>query len=591
MTSTLRRLLGLVRPHAPRFALAVIGALVGTACALAVPLVVRRFVNDVLVDGKRSALLPLAGVVLALGLVRCAANIVRRQVSGTVAVRIETDLRERLFRHLQGLPVSFHQSWETGQLLARATGDLNAIRMFLSFGIVFVGILGVLGIGVLVALALLDPLLGLVVLVLAPLLVAAARRFDAAVAPDVQDSRELTGAVASTVEEAASGVRVVKAFGREDHQVDRLRVQAEALRMTNLRVVGRRALWVPLVAAIPNVMVAATLAVGGVQVLRGRLDVGGLVAAYTYLGLLAFPLRNVGWVLTMGQQAEASAARVFEVLDTEAEVRDRPGARALDTVTGRLEFDHVTVRYDDGPAVLDEISLTVQPGECVAIVGASGSGKSTLAALLSRFLDPTSGVITLDGHPLPSVTLHSLRSQVGVVLDEAILFAGTVRDNVAFGRPDAADEEVAAAAEVAGATGFVAALPDGWHTVVGENGLALSGGQRQRLALARALLCQPRILVLDDPLSAVDPRTEAVIEATLAVAVRGRTTLLIAHRASTVSMADRVVVLDRGRVVATGRHEELVQTTPLYRALLTSAEADHELALAASPVLDVAVPR
>ncbi|HVU73368.1 MAG TPA: ABC transporter ATP-binding protein [Mycobacteriales bacterium] len=571
--------------------LAVIASVGSIACGLAIPQVVRTFVNQVLVDGHHSRLWPLALVVLALSAIRSFTNYFRRNASGIVSVRVETELRDRIFAHLQGLPVSFHDSWQTGQLLARATSDLNAIRELIAYGVLFLCVLSVLGIGVIVALAVIDPLLGLVVAAIVPVIVLSARHFDRVVEHDVQESRELVGDLVSTVEEAASGVRVIKAFGREEQEIQRLRAQADRLRTVNLRVVRTRSRWVPLLALLPNLMTAAVLGIGGYRVLHGALDLGGLVAAYQYLGLLALPLRNVGWILTMGQQADAASRRVFEVLDTEPEIADAPDAHVLDTVEGSIDLADVVVRYSpEGPAVLDGVSLSVAPGECVAVVGPSGCGKSTLVALLSRFHDPSSGDVRLDGHALRDVSLHSLRSQVGVVFDEAVLFSGSVRSNIAFGIPDASDEEIEEAARLAGAHEFILGLPDGYETRVGESGYGLSGGQRQRIALARALLSQPRVLVLDDPLSAVDPRTEALIEANLRTVIRGRTTLLVAHRASTISMADRVVLLDGGRIVAEGPHAKLLRSNARYRSLLAAAEDDHELALRAGFVLDEVAP-
>jgi ATP-binding cassette subfamily B protein len=294
-----------------------------------------------------------------------------------------------------------------------------------------------------------------------------------------------------------------------------------------------------------------------------------LVAFYQYLGFISWPLRNVGWILTLAQEADAAGKRVFEILDARPEIRDAKGATALDRVDGLVELDDVHFTYPGStiPA-LDGVSLRIEPGEIVALVGASGSGKSTVAALLSRFYDPQSGEVRLDGHPLPTVTLHSLRSAVGVVFDEAVLFSASVRENITFGHADATDEQVHRAAHVAGVDVFLDDLPDGIDTRVGEQGYGLSGGQRQRLALARALVTSPRVLVLDDPLSAVDARTEATIEAHLARVMRGRTTVLIAHRASTVAMADRVLVLEGGRIVAEGTHTDLLAKDARYRSLL-----------------------
>jgi ATP-binding cassette subfamily B protein len=440
-------------------------------------------------------------------------------------------------------------------------------------------------IGTMTALFLIDWTLGLVVLALAPLILLSAGAFNRRVREDVEASRELVGDLASTIEESASGIRVLKAFGREDRAVARLQALSDELWETNVRVARTRARWVPLLATLPNLMTAATLGIGGWLVLHGRLDLGGLVAAYQYLGLLGFPLRNVGWILSMAQQADAAGKRIFEVLDTQPAVVD--GDQELRWSGGRIELRGVTVMPEgSGRPALDAVDLVLEPGQCVAIVGPSGSGKSVLASLLWRSRDPDAGQVLVDGVDLTTVTRHSLRSRVGVVFEEAVLFRGDVRDNVAFGRPEANEDEIAVAAHAAGVDEIIPLLPDGWDTRVGESGFALSGGQRQRVALARALLVEPQLLVLDDPLSAVDPRTERRIEASLAAVVRGRTTVLIAHRASTIRLAGRVVVLDEGRVVADGTHEHLLTTSELYRGLRASADEDAAVAARAGLLLE-----
>jgi ATP-binding cassette subfamily B protein len=585
LTPTVRRLLTLVGPHRRAFALSILAAFLSIVGGLLLPLASRELVNRGVVAHDRGAVLTWALVFVLLAFVRGYFNYLRRYLTGAVSISIETNLRERLLAHLQGLPVDFHDSWQTGQLLARATGDLNAIRMFLAFGVVFLGILVALVIGTVGVLFALDWPIGLVVLAVAPLILLSAGMFNRKVAEHVEASRELVGDVASTVEESASGIRVLKAFGREDREVARLQAQSDQLWAANVQVARIRSVWVPLLSTLPNLMTGLVLALGGYRVLHHQLDIGAFFAAFQYLGLLGFPLRNAGWILAMAQQADAAGKRVFEVLDTQADVLD--GSSELAWSGGRVELRGVTVHTGSGgrPA-LDGIDLVIEAGDTVALVGPSGSGKSVLASLLWRSRDPDAGEVLVDGTDLRNVTLHSLRSRVGVVFEEAVLFRGDVRANVCFGDPDADDERIDAAARAAGVEEIIPILPEGWQTPVGESGFSLSGGQRQRVALARALLVDPRLLILDDPLSAVDPRTERRIEQALVTAVQGRTTVLIAHRASTISLARRVVVLDQGRIVADGTHAELMQSSELYRSLLASADADAAVVARAGLLLE-----
>jgi ATP-binding cassette subfamily B protein len=580
-----RRLIALTRPHAGRLTAATIVGFIGVGCGLAIPLVVRNLVNNVLVDGKRSLLLPLIGLVALLAVARAIANWFRRNAAGMVSVLVETDLRDRLFSHVQGLPVSFHDEWETGQLLARATSDLMVIRDFLAFGLPFLLLVSGIVVGVLTTLLVLDIWLGLATLAMAPLLAFTAARFTNLVRPYVAAGRDQLGDVAAIVEQSTGGIRVLKAFGREDRQIRMLADRATLLMDTDLDAVRVRAVYVPLLALIPNLMLAATLGLGGWQVESGHLDVGAIVAAYQLLAMMTFLLRNIGWILAMVQQGTAANERVQEILTTDPTITDNPHAKDAGRVDGRIEFDHVSVRFPNSsrPA-LDEVTLTIEPGEVVALAGPSGAGKSVLASLLSRFRDPDSGEVRLDGHPLPALTLHSLRNQVGVVFDEPVLFSASVLENIAFGEPTATADDIMTAAHAAGVDDVASVLPNGYETLVGEQGYGLSGGQRQRIALARALVKKPRVLVLDDPLSAVDARTEATIEASLAQIMRGRTVILIAQRASTLAMADRIVLMDDGRIVAQGTHLELIATEPRYARLLGDADAavEHELRTSAT---------
>ena len=580
---TLRRLLAALRPHARLMVGAMVAGTLSLACSLTLPAIVKRVVDDAIVDHRRDQVLPLAVAALVVVTFRAVFNFLRRNYQGEAGVRVEADLRARLFAHLQGLPISFHDRWQSGQLLARATSDLNAIRMFLGFALTFMTFIALYAVTVTVALVLLDPLLAGVTLGIAVPFAFLAIRFNHRMENVWARSREAVGDVASAVEESIGGVRILKAFGVERRAVVRLDGAATRLRDVNLEAVRYRSLYVPLLALLPNLMLAVVLGLGGLRVIDGGLSLGGLIAFNQYLAFLVVPLRYVGWMLSQSQQALAAGDRVFEILDTQAEIADAPDARDAGPLEGEVTFEHVSFRYPDAAApALDDVSFTVRPGETVALVGMSGSGKSTLAALLPRFDDPTGGRILLDGRDLRGLTLASVRRQIGVVFDEPVLFSATVRDNIAFGFPEAELDDVVRAAKAAGAHDFVTALPEGYDTRVGEQGFSLSGGQRQRLALARALLGRPRILVLDDPLSSVDVRTEAEIEARLRDVLKGRTVFLIAHRASTVAMSDRVVLLEDGRVVTTGTHADLIQSDDAYRRVL-AAELDlSEIADAAS---------
>ena len=579
MSPELRRLLSLTRPHRLILGVATVAGFGVLACGLALPLVTEHLVNDAILRHQRHLVSRLALIALAIAVARALFNFIRRNLSGEASVRVEADLRARLFAHLQGLPISFHDRWESGQLLARATSDLNTIRDFVGYAIVYLAFLALTAIGVIGAIAYRSwPIAALAALLTVPFLWAATR-FNRQMESISAESREAVGEVATVVAESAAGIRILKAFGVEQGAVRRLDTAATGLLDVNLEAVRRKAFYIPLLNLLPNAIMAIVLGVGGFQVIDGSLSLGAMVAITQYLFLLVVPMRYVGLMLAMAQQALAASNRVFEILDTQPTIRDAPGAETLPPVVGEIELDRVTFRYPGStiPA-LDELSFTVRPGETVAIVGATASGKSTVAALLPRFSDPDSGAVRVDGRDVRTVTLRSLRRQIGVVFDEPVLFSATVEENIAFGWPDASRAEVVKAATAAGAHDFVSALPQAYDTRVGEQGFALSGGQRQRLALARALLGRPRILILDDPLSSVDVRTEAEIEANLAALLGERTTIIIAHRASTVAMADRVILLDEGRLLAEGTHEQLLVGNEVYRRILATDVEIEELA-------------
>ncbi|MET1001849.1 MAG: ABC transporter ATP-binding protein, partial [Acidimicrobiia bacterium] len=476
---------------------------------------------------------------------------------------------------LQTLDFASHDDLATGQLVSRASSDIQLIQGFLQFLPIGVGNVLMFVVSI-VAMLWLSPLLTLVMLAVGPALLFTAMKLRTAVFPASWDAQQRAGEVANVVEEAVTGVRVVKGFGQERYEIERLATRSERLFAGRVRLVHLQARLTPAMQAIPAFGQVAVLALGGWLAIQGNISLGTFLAFSTYMLRLVPPVRMLASILTVGQLARAGAERIFDLLDSTPVVQDRPDAGPLADGPGRVRFDGVTFGYLSTEPVLRDFSLTVDAGETVALVGSSGSGKSTVALLLPRFYDVQHGTVTIDGTDVRDPTLHSLRSRIGVVFEDSFLFSDTVRSNIAFGAPDATPEEVEAAARAAEAHEFIMRLPNGYDTVVGEQGLTLSGGQRQRIAIARALLSDPRILLLDDATSSVDARVEEEIHATLRQLAIGRTTILIAHRRSTLSLADRIVVVDGGQVLDTGTHDELIERCTLYRMLLSGPGDDIE---------------
>ncbi|HET7486599.1 MAG TPA: ABC transporter ATP-binding protein [Acidimicrobiales bacterium] len=569
-----RRLWPYLRAHLGDVVMAFGAAIVGLTVAALMPLVQKVALDDAILSDQRP-LGPLLGLLLVFGLIQFGAAHVRRFVGGRVALSVQNDLRNDIFARLQRLDFARHDQAQTGQLVSRAGGDVMLIQSLLAFLPLMSGNVVLLVVSLVVMLAL-SPLLTLVALVAMPALLVLAVRLRRTVFPAAWDAQQKAGEVAGVVDEAVTGVRVVKAFGQEAHELDRLTRASEDLYGARIRSSRIEARYAATFQSVPALAQVGVLALGGWLALQGHISIGTFLAFSSYLVQLVSPVRMLAGLLVIGQQARAGAERIFDVLDSNPEVTEREGAAALPPLAGEVVFDDVSFGYLRSRPVLSHFSLTVAPGETVALVGASGSGKSTVAMLLPRFYDVQEGAVRVDGIDVRDATFESLRRQVGVVFEETFLFSDTVRANIAYGRPDATDEEVVAAARAAEADAFIRSLPDGYGTILGERGLTLSGGQRQRVALARALLTDPRMLVLDDATSAVDSRVEEDIHATLRRLLRGRTTLLVAHRRSTLRLADRIAVVDGGAVVDVGTHAELLARSTLYRRLLAGPGDDAE---------------
>jgi ATP-binding cassette subfamily B protein len=563
-----------VRPYRAQMLTMLAAALLGVGAGIVIPLVTKAIVDGPVARGEHSLLPPLALLGFGLGAVEALLTFVRRWIQSSAVLGMETAIRSDLYRHLQRLGVSFHDRWQSGQLLSRAVTDLGVIRRFVGFGLIFLVVNLLTYLTVLVLLLRLSASLGLVVLASTLPIAWISRRWTRRyfeISRRVQDQQ---GDLATVIEESAVGVRIVKAFGRRALVNERFGVVAQRLAGSWMDAVRLRASFWTLLDVIPSLALAVVLCLGALAVARGLLSLGGLIAFLSLQLLLVWPIDALGWILAIGQEAATAAERVYEVLDTPPEIIDRPAVGPLAPITlaraqGRLRFESVGFHYPGGDrAVLHDVRLEVEPGETVALVGATGAGKTTLASLVPRLYDVTAGRITLDGHDLRDLRLDSLRRIVAVGFEDPILFSASVRENLLLGVADAGDDELAAALEVAEAR-FVFDLPWGLDTRIGEQGLSLSGGQRQRLALARAVLARPQVLVLDDPLSALDVHTEALVEVALARVLRDTTGLVVVHRPSTLALADRVALLEGGTITAVGSHRDLLASVPTYRAILS----------------------
>ena len=571
--TTFRRLLGFLRPYRRTVIASLVFASLAMVMTVLIPWLVGQTVNAI-ENHDKSQILPYVLAIGGAGLLRLGLTVIRRLIAGKVSVNVEFDLRERMYRHLQSLELGFFDSQQTGQLMSRATIDLQSIRFFLGYGLIFLTQNALTLALASVVMFTIKPDLAALSLAPVPFVVLSAMRYNRRSRPAVQEISQRLAELTAEVEESISGVRIVKAFAREEHMLGRFRRSVLRVFDQNIYSTRLQAFYSPLLGFLPSLGLAVVLLVGGREVINGGLSLGDFAAFYTYLIMLTGPMRMLGVSLGMAQRAVASGNRVFEILDREPRIESAPDAPPLPDGPGAVELRDVSLAYNGGAPALEDAELKVSAGQTVALVGPSGSGKTSLVALLARLYDPTRGSVLVDGADLRTVDVRSLRSQIAFVADDSFLFSASVAENMAYAHPEATQEEIETAARRAQAHGFIESLPDGYATLVGERGLTLSGGQRQRIAIARALLADPRILILDDATSSVDARTEAAIKRGLREVMAGRTTFIVAHRMSTISLADEIVVMDAGTIVDRGSHEELLERCPLYAEIAEHGMAD-----------------
>ena len=573
----IKRVLPIVYAHWFAFTMALSMALVGIIAKVMIPRWVGYAINEGLVPpaSKRVPLSHFVIVLAVLAVIGFISGAISRYFLFRCAYSLDYDLRVLMYRHLSRMSFSFYDRVESGQLISRANSDIRSVQIFLAFGPYFMVQFALFIIAVYYMIQI-NVVLTLIALVTIPFVYRVGVTMRSWMFPLSWLTMSRLAEIATIVDENINGVRVVKSFAAEKEQIGKLSASAERLRWVSVKTMWARARYGPLMENLTRLGEAGIILYGGILVIDGKIGPGDLLVFLTYLALLQAPFRMLGFILMMQQRAAASAGRIYEVLDEVADIRDAPGAVDLVEARGDVEFRNVSFTYKDGPLVFDGLDLTVPAGQTIAIVGRTGSGKTTLAELVPRFYDVDAGTVLVDGHDVRDLTVASLRSHVAFCFDEPFLFSTSIRDNIAYGRPDATMDEIVDAARRAGAHEFIVGLSEGYDTIVGERGYTLSGGQRQRVAIARTIVENPAILVLDDATSAIDVKIEMLIHDALREVMAGRTTLIIAHRLSTISLAQRVVLLEGGRVVADGTHLELMATEPRYARVLAHLEEDDE---------------
>jgi ABC-type multidrug transport system fused ATPase/permease subunit len=574
---TFARLTGFLRPYKLSVGVSVVLAVGSQAAAVVLAFLTGAALESAVQEHDRSRLWWLALFVLGVGFVRALLMLGRRLISGRQALAVEYDLRDALYAKLLRLSFGFYDRHQTGQLMSRATVDLQSVRFFLGYGLIFFFQHVLTIVGVTVTLFVVDWELALAATTIMPVLVAVAYRYSHVSHPVLREVQQKMADVATVAEENIVGVHVVKSFAQEPTESRKFADRSERVFRQSVQANRQRATYVPLLSFLPLVAQAAVLLLGGRMVASGELSLRDFFAFNVLVVMLVMPLRMLGMWIGQAQRATASGERIFQVIDETEDVRDEPGAVDFPAGEGRIRFERVGFAYAPGRPVLADIDLDVEPGKTIALIGHTGSGKTTLASLVPRFYDVTEGRLLVDGADVRDVRLASLRRSIGIVAQDPFLFSASVRENIAFGAPEATDEDVVRAATLAQAHDFISALPEGYETVIGERGITLSGGQRQRVAIARALVLEPRILILDDATASVDATTEARIRLGLREAMQDRTTLIVAHRLSTIALADELVVLDGGRIACRGTHDELLHH-PVYREIYEHGLLEREFA-------------